>query len=88
VDEWLTSARSRLAAAANVDETELQLDEGLLLEVARVAAHDSGARTNAPLACYLLGLAVARSDRAATELARVMIEPNGSARESTASSAT
>ena len=88
MDEWLTSARSRIAAAANLDEAALELDERLLLEVARVAAHDSGARTNAPLACYLLGLAVARSDRAATELARIMIEPNGSARESTASSAT
>lgn len=29
----------------------------MLLEAARVAAHDSGQRTNAPLLCYLLGLA-------------------------------
>jgi hypothetical protein len=30
-----------------------------LLDVARIAAHDSGARTNAPLLCYLIGLAQA-----------------------------
>ena len=79
MDEWLGSARSRLAAAADLDEAALQLDEGLLLDVARVAAHDSSARTNAPLACYLLGLAVASSGRGASELARVIIEPNRSA---------
>lgn len=79
MDEWLGSARSRLAAAANLEEAALQLDERLLLEVARVAAHDSGARTNAPLACYLLGLAVANSGRDASELADVIIEPNRSA---------
>ena len=33
------------------------VDDGLL---ARVAAHDSGERTNAPLLCYLLGVAVGR----------------------------
>jgi hypothetical protein len=31
-----------------------------LLDLARVAAHDSGERTNAPLLCYLLGVAVGR----------------------------
>jgi hypothetical protein len=31
-----------------------------LLELAREAAHGSGERTNAPLVCYLVGLAHAR----------------------------
>ena len=44
---------------------DLELSPGdvrTLLDVARVAAHDSGDRTNAPLLCYLIGLAAARSD--------------------------
>jgi len=44
---------------------DLKLSPGdvrALLAVARVAAHDSGERTNAPLLCYLIGLAAARSD--------------------------
>ena len=34
-----------------------------LLDVARIAAHVSGDRTNAPILCYVLGLAVARGAR-------------------------
>jgi pyruvate/2-oxoglutarate dehydrogenase complex dihydrolipoamide dehydrogenase (E3) component len=44
-----------------------------LLELARVAAHDSGDRTNAPLLCYLAGLARAGGadlDRLADAVAR------------------
>jgi hypothetical protein len=58
-DEWLTEARDRLAAVSGID---LELTEDMratLLEVARIAAHESGERTNAPLVCYLLG----RADR-------------------------
>jgi hypothetical protein len=36
------------------------LDVERLLELARVAAHESGNRTNAPLVCYLVGLARGR----------------------------
>jgi Domain of unknown function (DUF6457) len=59
VDDWLTQARDRLAAAAGedpatLDLTQEQVDE--LLELARVAAHESGERINAPLLCYLVGL--------------------------------
>jgi Domain of unknown function (DUF6457) len=35
--------------------------EATLLELARIAAHESGARTNAPLLCYLLGRAGAHA---------------------------
>jgi len=63
MDEWLTAARERLAAAAGEDPTSLdlsqeQVDE--LLELARIAAHESGERINAPLLCYLVGLVHAR----------------------------
>jgi Domain of unknown function (DUF6457) len=64
VDEWLTAARDRLAEAAGgpVDQLELsqaEIDE--LLELARIAAHESGERINAPLLCYLVGLAEGRT---------------------------
>jgi hypothetical protein len=63
VDDWLIQARDRLAAAggedpATLDLTQDEVDE--LLELARVAAHESGERINAPLLCYLVGLVHAR----------------------------
>jgi Domain of unknown function (DUF6457) len=63
VDDWLTQARDRLAAAAGEDPATLDLtqeDVDELLELARVAAHESGERINAPLLCYLVGLVHAR----------------------------
>jgi hypothetical protein len=59
VDDWLGEARDRLAAesgedAARLDLSQEEIDE--LLELARIAAHESGERTNAPLLCYLVGL--------------------------------
>jgi hypothetical protein len=60
VDDWLTRARDALAEAAGVPAPELELDdaaEATLLDLARIAAHTSGDRTNAPLLCYLLGRA-------------------------------
>jgi uncharacterized protein DUF6457 len=60
VDAWLTEARNAVAVAAGVPPAELELDDEAvqtLLDVARIAAHESGERTNAPLLCYLLGRA-------------------------------
>jgi hypothetical protein len=64
VDEWLREARDRLAEAAaespeSLDLSQAEIDE--LLELARIAAHDSGERINAPLLCYLVGVARGRS---------------------------
>jgi hypothetical protein len=59
MDQWLSEARDRLAAAAGQDPGSLELtqaDIDELLELARIAAHESGERTNAPLLCYLVGL--------------------------------
>jgi hypothetical protein len=63
VDEWLTAARDRIAATAGLDPSSLDLTQeemDEILELARVAAHESGERINAPLLCYLVGLAQAR----------------------------
>jgi hypothetical protein len=58
----MTKARDALAAAAGVPAAQLDLTDDeidTVLEIARVAAHESGARTNAPLLCYLVGRAQA-----------------------------
>ena len=62
MDEWLTRARDALAATANLPASTLDLtteDAATVLELAALAAHESGQRTNAPLLCYLLGKAEA-----------------------------
>ena len=60
MDDWLTRARDAVAEAAGVPASELEIDhdaETTLLDLARIAAHKSGDRTNAPLLCYLIGRA-------------------------------
>jgi len=60
VDAWLTDARDALARVTGIPPEELELDDDAartLLDLARIAAHDSGERTNAPLLCYLVGRA-------------------------------
>jgi uncharacterized protein DUF6457 len=60
MDAWLSDARDALAAAAGVPPDDLELsrdDAATLLDLARIAAHESGERTNAPLLCYLVGRA-------------------------------
>ena len=65
MNEWLT------ARARALDVDELTPDEiSLLLNLAGDAAHESGARTNAPLLCYLLGRA--RGDRTLEEVAEIV----------------
>jgi hypothetical protein len=65
VDAWLTDARDALASAAGVPRERLDLsddDVAVLLDLARIAAHESGERTNAPLLCYLVGRAQGDAD--------------------------
>jgi hypothetical protein len=65
MDAWLRDARDALASAAGVRPERLELtdeDARTLLDLARIAAHDSGERTNAPLLCYLVGLARSGAD--------------------------
>lgn len=72
--EWLESAQERIAGASGLDAVELVLsepDREHLLELARVAAHASGDRTNAPLVCFLAGVALGRNPKLdLAELAR------------------
>lgn len=71
--DWLNDSAARLASEVGEQPTAFELTEGdvtLLLDLARVAAHESGDRTNAPLVSYLVGLAHARHpDRTLRELA-------------------
>jgi Domain of unknown function (DUF6457) len=64
MSEWLDEAARRLAEATGDDPAAYGLgaaDIEALLDLARVAAHDSGEHeVNAPLVCYLLGLARGR----------------------------
>ena len=60
MDAWLSQARDAVAGAAGKPSAELEIDDGTaatLLDLARIAAHESGERTNAPLLCYLIGRA-------------------------------
>ena len=60
MNDWLAARADALAARSGVDRAALELTEQEiegLLELAGYAAHQSGARTNAPLLCYLVGLA-------------------------------
>ena len=57
---WLLDARTRIAETVGDEAAAYDLSDAdieVLLDLAGVAAHDSGARTNAPLVSYLVGLA-------------------------------
>jgi hypothetical protein len=69
VDPWLTKARDALATATGVAPSQLEMSDAeidAVLDLARIAAHVSGERTNAPLLCYLVGRV--RGDRDLDEL--------------------
>jgi len=60
---WLHDTIVAVAARAGLDPADMEpspTQKGALLDAARVAAHTSGERTNAPLLCFALGQAVAR----------------------------
>jgi len=52
MNEWLTRQADALGVGPLTDE-----EQKTLLDLARIAAHDGGERTNAPLLCHLLGRA-------------------------------
>ena len=52
MNEWLTRQAEALGVAP-LGEAETET----LLDLARIAAHESGDRRNAPLLCYLVGRA-------------------------------
>ena len=72
VDAWLTTARDALASASGVPADELEVDASTgttLLDLARLAAHESGDRRNAPLLAFLVGRASAAGPAGVEELA-------------------
>jgi hypothetical protein len=65
LDPWLQGVRDALARKSEIAPSDLELDAQAvhtLLDVARIAAHDSGERSNAPLLCYLIGRAQGHTD--------------------------
>jgi len=65
MNEWLSARADALSAETGVPRARLELsaaDAERLLDLAGFAAHDSGARTNAPLLCYLVGLSRGAAD--------------------------
>ena len=66
MDPWLRQA----VEAAGGDVELSPEDERTLLDLARIAAHKSGDRTNAPLLCYLLGRV--QGDRPLRDLAEAV----------------
>ena len=77
---WLAGVTESIADATALDATDLELSPDQireLLDVARVASHESGERVNAPLLCFVLGVVHARgvSFEDAVQAARRAIEP-------------
>jgi hypothetical protein len=74
MDDWLSRRADALSEAAGIPRRSLELQDSdvqTLLDLARIAAHESGERTNAPLLCYLLGLSASAS-RGLDELAEIV----------------
>jgi len=74
--DWITEITLQLASATNLDPAGLMVDEiakETLLDLAGVAAHTSGDRTNAPLLCNVIGRALAQG-ATLDECARVVRE--------------
>jgi hypothetical protein len=56
---WLTDITERIADATALDARDLELSPDQireLLDVARLASHESEERINAPLLCFVLGM--------------------------------
>jgi hypothetical protein len=62
MDDWL----KQVAAAIGSDDELSDEDADALLKIARIAAHESGDRRNAPLLTYLIGRA--HGDRQLNEI--------------------
>lgn len=62
MNEWLRKA----AAAVGSDEELSEEDADALLKIARIAAHESDDRRNAPLLTYLIGRA--QGERSLSEI--------------------
>ncbi len=76
---WFEETVGAIAKAAGLAPDDLELADDVraeILDLARIASHDSGERINAPLLCYALGLAVARG-ASLDDLAKVIRQRAG-----------
>jgi hypothetical protein len=62
VNEWLERVAAELGVAEDLSEEDVEA----LLKIARIAAHTSDDRRNAPLLTYLIGRS--RGDRSLVEI--------------------
>lgn len=76
MNEWLEQSTQALADQSGVALPELSDDDArALLDIARIASHTSGERTNAPLLCYLIGRIVEGTpDVSISHLKQILIE--------------
>ena len=65
MNDWI-AARARALGVDDLQPGEI----AILLDLAGNAAHESGARTNAPLLCYLVGRA--QGERSLAELDEIV----------------
>ncbi|HEX7627095.1 MAG TPA: DUF6457 domain-containing protein [Gaiellaceae bacterium] len=72
MDEWL----KRVAAAIGSSEELTGEEADALLQIARIAAHESDDRRNAPLLTYLIGRS--RGDRSLAEILEAVREASSS----------
>ena len=72
MDEWL----KQVATAIGSNEELSGEDADALLDIARIAAHESGDRRNAPLLAYLIGRS--RGDRTLDEIHEAVREAQSS----------
>lgn len=71
---WIDDVTEKVARAAGTESSHLALPPEIrreILDLARVASHSSGDRINAPLLCYVLGLAVGSGAKLADVAAAV-----------------
>lgn len=68
-NDWLTTVRVELERACGMplELSRTEIDE--LLRLASFAAHESGAKLNAPLVCYLAGRVTAAGPLTVAEVA-------------------
>ncbi|HEX9713959.1 MAG TPA: hypothetical protein VGB52_15565 [Actinomycetota bacterium] len=69
---WIDEVTDHVAQARGIDPAALRVppaEAGVILDVARIAARVSGARTNAPLLSYALGKAAALTGAPLADLA-------------------
>ena len=77
--DWYDETAAALADGLGVTIDDLFLPADIreeILDLARIASHDSGQRINAPFLCFALGYAVARG-ASLDDLARVIRQRAG-----------